>query len=283
MKKLGLLSFLLVGVIFVSSCGLREAKLVNKQEILIKKENKISVSYEMDNIQVFMSDTDSLVLEEYSNSKSKSSFAKIVQTDKDVTIKSGKRKKWLALLSQNNHAVVYLPQNYHGELEIETNSGSIKLKEALELSKLKTKQTSGSLKIEQLTAKEVIAETGSGSIKGQDIEVNNFKGISGSGSIKLDKVIGNADVKTNSGSIKTSFIEVDQRIEASTNSGSVKLELPKNLNFDFIGETSSGSFYTDFDMDLTSSENVLKDSVGDGDKKEIKIKTNSGNSDIVKN
>jgi hypothetical protein len=36
-------------------------------------------------------------------------------------------------------------------------------------------------------------------------------------------------------------------------------------------------------MDLTSSENVLKDSVGDGDKKEIKIKTNSGNSDIVKN
>ena len=96
MKKLGLLSFLFVGVIFVSSCGLREVKLVNKQEIAIKKENKISVSYEMDNVQVFMSDTDSLVLEEYSNSKSKSSLAKIEQTDKDVTIKSGKKKNgWL--------------------------------------------------------------------------------------------------------------------------------------------------------------------------------------------
>lgn len=76
---------------------------------------------------------------------------------------------------------------------------------------------------------------------------------------------------------------MDQRIEVSTNSGSVKLELPKNLNFDFIGQSNSGNFYTDFDMDLTSSENVLKDSVGDGDKKEIKIKTNSGDSDIVKN
>ncbi|MBO0436740.1 DUF4097 family beta strand repeat protein [Vagococcus fluvialis] len=65
----------------------------------------------------------------------------------------------MALLSENNHAVVYLPQNYHGELIIETSSGSIKLKEAMELSKLKTKQSSGSLKIEQLTAKEVITET----------------------------------------------------------------------------------------------------------------------------
>ncbi|MBO0480462.1 DUF4097 family beta strand repeat protein [Vagococcus fluvialis] len=150
---------------------------------------------------------------------------------------------------------------------IETSSGSIKLKEAMELSKLKTKENSGSLKIEQLTAKEVITETGNGSIKGQDIEVNDFKAISGSGSIKLDKVIGNTDLTTNSGSVKTSFIEVDQRIEVSTNSGSVKLELPKNLNFDFIGQSNSGNFYTDFDIDLTSSENVLKDSVGDGDKK----------------
>ena len=194
----------------------------------------------------------------------------------------GKNDKWRILPTLTNHVHIYLPKEYQKDLIIETNSGSVELADSFELNKVTIEQNSGDLKIKEIKADEMSFRTSSGSLKGDLLDSDNIKVASNSGSVKFGKILGNADLETKSGSIKTSFVSVSKNVQAVSKSGNVSIELPKNLSFDFQGETKSGSFLTDYEMSLSGPEEVIAASIGNGDKKIVKIKTNSGNIELTK-
>ncbi len=283
MKKIKLMLLVALGVSIFSGCTLNEAKLVNTERIDREDIESIHIAYTSDTVRVFEGDSNEIVVEEFLSSSSKKAKAQIEKNNNtQLLIENGDRNVWLPFLKQNNHVDIYLPKGFQGNLSLRTNSGSIKLEDDLDLKTLKTEQNSGSLKVNTATAKEMTFKTGSGSIKGGTLEGSFINASSTSGSIKMKNLIGSSDLKTKSGSIKASFVSVEEYVKAESKSGSIKLELPKSLSFDFDGETNSGSLYTDFDMNLSNANDKVHDSVGSGEKKAISVKVSSGNADIMK-
>ena len=271
MKKIGLLVSFLGLITLVSGCSINEAKLVNTQKVVGK-----SIDYKSDDIIILENETNEVVIKEYLTAKNKSAKANINQNGNELLIESGRRKNMFFQLGFDNHIEVYLPKNYKKNLSIHSTSGSIKINTYFELKELTTKQSSGSLKMSQLKAEEMNLQSTSGSIKINQIESKDITAESSSGSLTVENILGSADLKTTSGSIKASFKSVDDYLNAESTSGSVKIDLPKNLSFNFEGSVNSGSIRTDFDKALKINNNKSSGVVGAGDLKSISLKTTSG-------
>lgn len=276
MKKLGLW-ISLVGILLISTgCTIGEAKLVNSKKISGEAVNEVYIDYGSDNIRIYESDSSDILIKEYLRTNNRSAKADIEETKGKVSIKAGRRKNHFFSFGVSSHVDVYLPKEYKESLIINNKSGSIKLDTYFELKSIKTNQKSGSLKINQLKAEEMTFNVTSGSISGEEIEAKEIIANSNSGSIKLNKVIGNANMKTTSGSIKTSFKSIDSFVNTETTSGSIKLGLPKNLSFELVAKVNSGSIRTDFDDELSKSDKKVSGTIGTGELKSITAKATSG-------
>ncbi|MFW8052010.1 DUF4097 family beta strand repeat-containing protein [Vagococcus fluvialis] len=280
MKKIGLGILIVCSVGLLTSCKTSEVEMINTERVDSKNIEQINLSYKSEDLRFFIGSEDEIVIEEYLGSEKDK--ATVRTQNGRLSIESGKNDKWRILPTLTNHVDIYLPKEYQKDLIIETNSGSVELADSFELNKVSIEQNSGDLKIKEIKADEMSFRTSSGSLKGDLLDSDNIKAASNSGSVKFGKILGNADLETKSGSIKTSFVSVSKNVQAVSKSGNVSIELPKNLSFDFQGETKSGSFLTDYEMSLSGPEEVVTASIGNGDKKIVKIKTNSGNIELTK-
>ncbi|MEG0286057.1 MAG: DUF4097 family beta strand repeat-containing protein [Vagococcus sp.] len=280
MKKIGLGILIVCSVGLLTSCKTNEVEMINTERVDSKNIEQINLSYKSEDLRFFIGSEDEIVIEEYLGSEKDK--ATVRAQNGRLSIESGKNDKWRILPTLTNHVDIYLPKEYQKDLIIETNSGSVELADSFELNKVSIEQNSGDLKIKEIKADEMSFRTSSGSLKGDLLDSDNIKAASNSGSVKFGKILGNADLETKSGSIKTSFVSVSKNVQAVSKSGNVSIELPKNLSFDFQGETKSGSFLTDYEMSLSGPEEVVTASIGNGDKKIVKIKTNSGNIELTK-
>lgn len=124
---------------------------------------------------------------------------------------------------------IYVPEEYVGNLTIQTASGSIQIATNLNTNNLTLKSTSGSLKVEKdLTLKENLnLQTTSGSIKIEGKQTaNNGTLKSTSGSIQIDKqteITQVLTISTVSGSIKSEELITANSSKISSTSGSIKL------------------------------------------------------------
>ncbi|MFW7419161.1 DUF4097 family beta strand repeat-containing protein [Vagococcus fluvialis] len=280
MKKIGLGILIVCSVGLLTSCKTNEVEMINTERVDSKNIEQINLSYKSEDLRFFIGSEDEIVIEEYLGSEKDK--ATVRTQNGRLSIESGKNDKWRILPTLTNHVDIYLPKEYQKDLIIETNSGFVELADSFELNKVSIEQNSGDLKIKEIKADEMSFRTSSGSLKGDLLDSDNIKVASNSGSVKFGKILGNADLETKSGSIKTSFVSVSKNVQAVSKSGNVSIELPKNLSFDFQGETKSGSFLTDYEMSLSGPEEVVTASIGNGDKKIVKIKTNSGNIELTK-
>jgi DUF4097 and DUF4098 domain-containing protein YvlB len=289
-------------------------ELVNEQEIRLDNINSIEIVYHSEEVALFRSNANRLVIKEYMNRNNADFYAEITNSDGKLTVKRGNHLSFRLFYILRARVEVYIPELNMNELTIKTTSGRIKADDEYICSKINMKSTSGSISINAVIADIVNLKTTSGRIHGDRISGNTIaqttsggitlesvdgdisaKSSSGkinggsvngnitihtsSGEIVFENIAGNAFTETTSGSIHCSTAENGGNISLASTSGGVYLGIPPNNSFSFSSRSISGSLSTPFSDNLfspVSDKKSIQGTIGAENGSNINIKTTSG-------
>lgn len=221
-----------------------------------------------------------------------------------VTVKAGSGKiespdalACSKITIENSSGSIDISQVTADKIYVKNSSGSINLGSVN--GETSVESSSGRIDIGQVTGV-LTAKAASGDVRGGQINGNAdiraasgsiiFKYIDGdvsaetkSGRIELNFVTGSVTAKTSSGAVACTSAETAGNLSFNTSSGSVRLNLSKDLRFNFSARTSSGSLKTPFSDKLftpVADKHLTQGVIGDGAVSEnipaIDIKTSSG-------
>jgi hypothetical protein len=239
--------FIIAAIIPAYCGGLTEKDLVNIQEIELENIDSIDIVYSWENISVFKTNSNNLVLKEYMSINKSKYYAHISNFGGKVLIEKGARPFGIGtgILFNvfNARMEVYLPASYTKNIKVKASSGNVILD-----------KINGT----------VSAETSSGRIE-------------------LNRVTGSISAKAASGAIKCAVAENAGNVSLATSSGKVTLGVPRNLVFKFSSKTSSGRLSTPFSeklssplSDRNSAEGIIGNETISNDIPNIDIRTKSG-------
>lgn len=180
---------------------------------------------------------------------SKVSFELKTHSDKITLSQQQSPFSFFFLHPGSAHAQLLLPAKYNGDLEIDTASGSIWLKDISISGDFEFSTASGSIKAENCACLETDISTASGDVALSDFKLSRLDVSTASGGIKLGGIKGKPalELETASGSIDISDAQLSA-LEVSTHSGDVSLDDLKALSCSV--ENTSGRCYMDgFDVD----------------------------------
>ena len=111
------------------------------------------------------------------------------------------------------------------DVELKATSGSIKAEDIVSEGEAKLSNTSGSISVKKLTVKDDFsAKNSSGSIKLEDLTCKDLEAENTSGGVRLDQVTAKeASIKSSSGSVKLDDVSAD-KVDAKSTSGSISLK-----------------------------------------------------------
>lgn len=151
--------------------------MVNIQVFDVKGFHTIEVSYAIDNITIYESDSDDLILKEYLKQNDDEYTAWTRQTNGMLHIKSGKRFWWFGNASQIE---IYIPKSYNGILKVNNISGQIKSEMDFVIDQLLITNVSGAITMQSAIAHAIELKTASGKIMANDLDgriaVNSITG-----------------------------------------------------------------------------------------------------------
>ncbi|MCR4630753.1 MAG: DUF4097 domain-containing protein [Treponema sp.] len=149
-------------------------------------------------------------------------FCNISTSNRRIIVKEKKGKHSPVNISRKVY--ISLPEAYNEHLEIESVSGSVRIK-GIEASSAEVQSVSGSISI-------------------SDCNINNTNVDAVSGSIQLNGEFKQISCESVSGSIKVeSGCKLTQRSTFDSVSGSITLSIPSDSNYRVNYESMSGSFY----------------------------------------
>lgn len=167
----------------------------------------------------------------------------------------------------------------NGNTSASSTSGSITIKNAN--GELSAAASSGDIRIEASSGKKDV-ETTSGEIVITDSD-GYTEASASSGDIRISKLAGAGRFGTTSGEILVDFADdaaaINDDIRVGASSGDVSLTIPKELQFDFSAEVSSGEIDTFFDNQLSYSKDDKNayGTIGANPSIQLDISTTSGN------
>lgn len=366
---IGLAVMLVVGV--VKEGGIKEVttakKNVKEGKVQMVKETSVDASgitnFIVDNgknafgIHIYQGQDNTFLVREYMSFEPTEEQYATIETRNGTVYVTGVNfnsfSSWFHSLHYSGYIEVYLPLDYKSDLEVQTSSGEINLKDNLELGDVRATTASGKLSLQNLNAsKDIMFATSSGKISGVDMVAAKVKAETSSGEIAFDRVTaeiirmssnsgritvaeangvrdfittsgsvlisggtGDTDVITTSGSIRVSnsegnldlsstsgsvhvdrggaikgkiktvsgavdvaLTELSGDINCTSTSGSVTVQIPDGLDFNFYAYTTSGSIKTYFEDMLTYNVrlNEAKGAIGEHAKYTVGVKTTSG-------
>ena len=275
-------------------------KLVREMEMNMEEIEQISVKYRSEDIIFYPSPNDMFLFKEYMNINDEKYYSKILKEGNSIQIETcelqietrERDKSFLSLLVLDFNVLleIYVPKEFHGVIRTEGTNGDMRSKLKQEFSAFYAKATSGDIKIDLITAKDIDLQVSSGDIKVKQIEGNmmvsassgdiNITELNGtgcvkvssgdirigvaqaqenltfsasSGSINIEELNGTGCVKTSSGALKVILGKVKGAIEIHSTSGSLSLGIPKNLNATLKASIGSGVFHKNFDSKLVKT------------------------------
>lgn len=275
-------------------------KLVREMEMNMEGIEQLSVKYHLENIIFYPSSNDTFLFKEYMNIDEEKYYSKILKKENqiqiemcDLRVETRERdKSFLSFLILDFNVLleIYVPERFHGVIKTEGTNGDMCSKLKQEFSSFYAKATSGDIKIDFITAKEIDLQVNSGDIKVKKIEGNmmvtassgdiNITELNGtgcvkvssgdiqigiaqaqenltfsasSGSINIEELNGTGTVKTSSGALKVILGKVKGAIGIHSTSGSLSLGIPKNLNATLTASIGSGVFHKNFDSKLVKT------------------------------
>jgi hypothetical protein len=266
--------------------GLTEENLVNVQEIDLENINSVDIVYSWENITLFETDTNTLILKEYMSIDKSNYYALISNSGDKILIKKGSRPfgigTGILFNGFNARVEVYLPKLYAKNVKVKASSGKIEGGDIYTHSEISLETSSGDISVHTITANAVKLKASSGNIIFDEIN-GNVSAESSSGNIELNRVTGSVAAKASSGDIKCVVTENAGDISLTTSSGRVILGVPENFVFNFSSRTSSGGLSTPFSEKLFSpfsDRNLVQGIIGNEttstDIPNVNIRTSSG-------
>lgn len=223
--------------------------LLKTEEISINRIKNIVLEGTSESVEIRTTKSDSLRISQYGDPKTEEDrLFQISTTDDGVRIYFNKVNQ-MRLLSfgfdiRMKKLVIEIPENYRGNVDLETSSGSLRLKDRVSWDQTLLQSSSGSIRIEKgLTAETFIAETSSGSIHADEnlFITKSIKVDSLSGSISIDTVSANdLTAETSSGGIRLGDVKVES-YNIRSSSGSIKVQ---SISGKGEMKSSSGSIRT---------------------------------------
>jgi hypothetical protein len=292
-----LISFAFAGILLVgilSGCGSQKAiALVNTLTFNIGDFQSLRLDYDADDIHVFESDNDMVILKEYMNEDKKSYYARTSTQNGELLITEGDRPR---RSSFETYIEIYIPQDYTDSLSLHSTSGTIKSEIALNLSgDFSVDTTNGVIVISNTKASQVKANSTNGNLSFKNIDAealeirttNARTSISQSSGVisyqstggKLTASGHNGSGSLNAsgeGSIDISFSDVTGDISVYSKNGTLTLELPSQLAFKFSATTKEGSIDTSFAEQLAVTDTTAAGTVGASPEIFIELETRNG-------
>jgi len=284
MKKLFFASALIV-LVFVSvfGSGISQMELVNEQKIELKQIDTIEIRYHSENIKFYSHNSDTLIIKEYMTENNSGYFAKINNAANNLVVEAGKRPINIFPATFRAEVEIYIPMS-NKNITIKTNSGKIEGAGECSVSSINLECSSGSMSINSIKADTIKLTTTSGSIRCNNADGDTAISTS-SGSISVSVVKGDVNAKSTSGNIQCTASRSVKDISITASSGSVTLDIPRDLSFKFSARTSSGRLTTPFSDQLFSpfsDKNFAQGNIGLDDTaknqvfRNIDITTSSG-------
>jgi len=198
--------------------------------------------------------------------------------------------------------VIEVPPSFTGDVSLQTSSGGIRLESAFTLGQVDLRTSSGGVRLyHDLTADSAALSSTSGSVRSEGrLSITSHLSIrSTSGGIRLNgrADAGTFDLSTSSGGIRaggglsgsgrlksasggiTATLALPLgNVDAETSSGGVTLTVPRGHEFNFLGDTSSGSIRADFELHARGNRprNSVAGLVGSNPQTTITARATSG-------
>ncbi|MFJ7975872.1 DUF4097 family beta strand repeat-containing protein [Peribacillus sp. NPDC096379] len=194
------------------------------------------------------------------------------------------KRKWFEQIGFFNSPklTVYIPENYHENMDISVSSGSLKF--------------AGDSKNHPMELKDLSVNIGSGHADFANLNVDTFTSVVSSGNFEMNAITtdsGNFDVSSgrmvvkhysgqlqaevSSGLVNIQLDKLTAPADVTVSSGSVKLDVPDDASFTLHGKVSSGVINNSFQLkNATTSDKNIEGTYGTG-KYPIDLQVSSGN------
>lgn len=200
-------------------------------------------------------------------------------------------------LTESRSLTVYVPDGFEGVLDCSVVSGSIRINRDFDVSKALLKSTSGSIRLQNIIADEIVISNTSGSFYAERLEAHKIDVLLVSGSINIEEYFGKGEIKTlsgaisvdhysgagsinsTSGSIRLGLDEMNNNLNISSTSGSINVTiLNPNLSAHCDFSTTSGNISTSFaEPERQVVGATLNHSLGGSPEYQWSINVTSGN------
>lgn len=298
-KMIIFLIMLIITQLTVSACGnVQNTKLVNEQSFSSEHIKDLSISYDEEEINFFISKDKNITIKEYMSKDKKRYHAKIRADKKSIQIHEG--KKPFSKGGFTRYVEIYLPESYSENLMVTTTDGNINMRNMdLNLNLLRIDCTSGLLELKKAAAKEVYLSSTSGtlelgSLSGNQIKIETTHGqvickkidgnvtyMSTSGNAEFLSASGNGTYRAdNSGKLSVAYDEVTGDLFFFNKNDDVEVRLPPALSFEFEAVTKNGSIHTNFQSDISIKGDLTSGTVGSNPDVTVKVETKNGNIEV---
>lgn len=235
-------------------------KVSSKSELVYERDitepiKKINVITKASTIQVETNDTNKISVKYYGDKEDKeldlSTANEVLNINEDTSYFC------IGFCNYAEHKIIIsLPKEIDYELDFNTASGDIYIPN-INLSNISIKTVSGDIKV--INAKNANLESTSGDIEITEVEKLVSKTVSGE--INVNRIKRSCDIKTTSGDVDISLLEITTNSNISTISGEVEIET--NRNSYVKTETVSGEVSIDNNNRYAKTELTVKTTSGD--------------------
>lgn len=275
-----------------------QAALKNEKEIEASGIANIEIDYSSQDVIVYAGEPGRILIKEFLRDSTEN--ASVTVNGDTLSCRAGKSYPSFFMTNRWEKIEIYLPPDYAGRLSIQTSSGDIRTDAHWDLLEFEAQASSGDIRIKEVTAQTIKAETSSGDIRFEkaggecemtassgDITVLSGKGggsfETSSGDITVKGIAGKLEAEASSGDIELEAEELSGDMEVNTTSGDMKILLPADSSFDYQGSSNSGDISTSFDDSLNYNKkgNRAEGTWGNGPAVKVRTSASSGDTRIA--
>lgn len=256
---------------------------VEKEELLeIGDCTEITLNFSSERIDISVSKDDKFRIVEISNRilQDSESFS-VRKNGKSIEISKGKsilREGFFKCVTLSKKIEIFIPESYKGDLEIRSSAGNVYINDDLKLNNIKCNQSSGSFKCEKnIEVNKASISVTAGRITLSELVAGEYDLRTSSGGIRIASLSGSGNLESSAGSIDVCYKDIKEYTNLKTSSGHIKMFVPKGLSFEFLGNCTSGTIKSGFDINYkTPRGNKATVKVGDGPYKKITASAMAG-------
>ena len=213
-----------------------EMTLVNEQQMEISEVLNINVFCKDTNIVLFKNDTSSIIIKEYKSIGRSIGTFNIEKSGDTINITEGKHPLFFGAVRYTTE--IYLPETFTGNITLKIGTGNVQLNDNFTLDSLTALCSDGHISVSEVTARKIKLQTSSGKVQcgiiNGDTEIQTKDG-----GIFINQLNGNILASAKSGKIQCTVTKPMEKIMLTANDGSITLNIPKDLYFQFFAKTSS--------------------------------------------